>query len=198
MKKLIVILIVTILVFSLAACNAFNSNTISIVELTERENAILSTTSEKSFVFEFNVDSEFDEISVWIEKYEFGRLVDEKLNRISTQVEKNGSIIFTNSINNNENQNTFNIGIGSNGGAVSSHGFDKNAIGLDKMSSVWGNFQGKKTFDEEQLVLANISYSSNENSTSSVSTSFFEDVEGRMIDLKEYDVSYLLKVEFIK
>ncbi|QUW23614.1 hypothetical protein JSQ81_08980 [Sporosarcina sp. Marseille-Q4063] len=74
-------IIVALLVFVLSACvtNNAKSNTISAVGLTERENAILSTTSDISFVFDFNTDSEYKEVSVWIEKYELGKLVDDKI-----------------------------------------------------------------------------------------------------------------------
>lgn len=51
MKKLFSIVALSIFVLSACASNDSQSNTISIVELTERENAILSTTTDRSFVF---------------------------------------------------------------------------------------------------------------------------------------------------
>ena len=184
---------------TLGACNNdSNSNTISIAELTERENAILSTTSDKSFVFDFNIDSEYEEISVWIEKYELGKLVDDKLSQISTEVEQDGSIIFTTSERDHEEKNSINIGIGRNGDLVSISGNDKNLNSLENMMSVWDNIQGKKNLNEGEVVLAAICYSDNENGLSSLTTDFYDDVERHMYELKEYDVAYLLKVEFIK
>lgn len=198
-RKLFAIPIIALLVIALGACNNdSNSNTISIAELTDRENAILSTTSDKSFVFEFNIDSEYEEISVWIEKYELGKLVDDKLSDISTEVEQDGSIIFTTSERNNEEQNSINIGIGRNGDLVSISGSDTNLKDLENMMSVWDNIQGKKTLNEGEVVLAAICYSDDENGMSSLTTDFYDDVEGHMYELKEYDVAYLLKAEFTK
>jgi hypothetical protein len=70
------------------------------------------TTSDQSFVFDFNIDSEYKEVAVWIGKYESGELVDDELSHISTQVEGNGSIIFASSKTNDiEQQQSYNIGI---------------------------------------------------------------------------------------
>lgn len=200
MKRLYAILILALMVFALNACDNSNStNTISVVELTEREDAILSTTSDKSFVFDFNIDNAHKEVSVWTEKYESGELVDDKLSHITTEVEESGSIIFaTSKTNEKEIQSTFNIGIESNGGTYSISNFDTNSKVLDNMSSVWGNFQGEETSNQGEIVLANICYSEDENTMSSLSTDFYEDPEGHMDELEEYDVVYLLKAEFIK
>ncbi|WP_077602911.1 hypothetical protein [Oceanobacillus sojae] len=77
MKSVWMILITGLTALTLAACgqNESDANTISISELTEREDVILSVTSEQSFVFDFNIDDEYKEVAVWIEKYEAGNLV---------------------------------------------------------------------------------------------------------------------------
>lgn len=200
MKRLFAILIVFLLVFALSACNnnSSKSNTISAVELTERENAILSTTSDKSFVFDFNIDNEYKEVSVWIEKYESGKLVDDKISHITTQVEENGSIIFaTSKRDDSQKQHTFNIGIRSNGSTSSISGFDTISDGLDDMSSVWGNFQEENITIEGEALLASICYS-NDESMASLTTDFYKDVDGHLNELEDYEVVYLLKTEFIK
>jgi hypothetical protein len=201
MNKLFASLILALLVFALSACgnNTSKSNAISVVELTERENAILSTISDKSFVFDFNIDNEYKEASVWIEKHEAGELVNDKLSFLTTKVGTNGSIILTVSkTNDNAKQHMFNIGISSNGGSSSISGFDKNPNGLDNMSSVWGNFQGENTSIEGEVVLASICYSNDENGMSSLTADFYKDVESNMNELEKYDVVYLFKTEFIK
>src|SRR5690606_39433978 len=172
MKRVFTILILTQLILILSACENNNSklNTISAVELTERENAILATTSGKSFVFTFNIDNEYKEASVWIEKYESGKLVDDKLSQITSEVMGNGSIIFaTSNTDDSQNQLTFNIGISSNNSIGSISGFDANSNGLDNMSSVWGNFQEVNTSIEGEVVLASICYSTSESGMSSLS-----------------------------
>lgn len=198
MNRLLMIL--ALLIFLLSACsnNDSKSNIISAVELTERENAILSTISDKSFVFDFNIDSEYKKVSVWIEKYEFGEMVHDKISPITTQVEGNGSIIFaTSKVDDNQKQHTFNIGISSIGSTGSISGLDTSSFDLDGMSSVWGSFQEVNNSVEGEVVLASICYST-DGHMRSLTTDFYQDVDSHMNELENYDVVYLLKAEFIK
>ncbi|MGN7387905.1 hypothetical protein [Sporosarcina sp. SAFN-015] len=197
MERLLIM--AALLVFVLSACvtNNAKSNTISAVELTERENAILSTTSDNSFVFDFNVDSEYEEVSVWIEKYELGKLVNNRISSITSQVEENGSVIFATSKAVGRKQYTFNIGISSNNSIGSTSRIETNSDDLDAMSSVWGNIQGENNSIEGEVVLASICYST-DGHMSSLTTDFYQDVDGHMNELEKYDVVYLLKAEFNK
>ncbi|MCM3711113.1 hypothetical protein [Sporosarcina luteola] len=196
MKRLIIIVALLVVVLSACATNDANSNTISAVELTERENAILSTTSDYSFVFDFNVESEYEEVTVWIEKYELGKLVNDRMSSITSQVEEKGSIIFTSSkAVGSPKQSTFNIGISSNSSIGSST--RTNTDDLDAMSSVWGNIQGESNSVEGVLVLASICYSS-DGHMSSLNPGFYKNVDDHMNKLEEYEVVYLLKAEFNK
>lgn len=80
MKKISVILMI-LLVFLLGACDnssTSESNEIAGADLNEREDTILSTTSDNSFVFDYHIEKEYEEVVVWIEKYASGELVDDK------------------------------------------------------------------------------------------------------------------------
>lgn len=200
MKSVWMILITGLTALTLAACgqNESDANTISISELTEREDAILSITSEQSFVFDFNIDDEYKEVAVWIEKYEAGNLVDDRLGYMTTQAEQNGTIIFSFSENDSENNNSFNIGIAVDGAITSMSGSDSNLTDLENMSSVSGNIPEKKAVDNGEVVLASISYSQDEDGIQSLTTDFYEDAAGHMNELEEYEFTYLLKAEFIK
>lgn len=199
MKKLFSIVALSVFVLSACVNNDSQSNMISTVELTEREKAILTTTSDKSFVFDFDIDDEYKELAVWVEKYEFGKLVDDKISSIITSVEKRGSIIFaTSKADRSRNFQTFNIGITGNDGAGSISSFDEDAADLDKMSSVWGDFPEERKPIEGEIVLAAICYSSDERGMSSLSIDFYKDAEGHMSELEKYDVVYLVKAEFKK
>ncbi|WP_438317065.1 hypothetical protein [Sporosarcina sp. FA9] len=192
--------IVALLVFVLSACanNNSKSNTISAVELTERENAILTTISGKSFVFDFNIDSDYKEVSVWVEKYESGKLENEAISFLITEIKDNGSIIFvTSNPDDSGKKQTFNIGISGNGGIGSVSNFDTNSDDLDAMASVWSNLEGKNNSIEGVLVLAIIGYSS-DGIMSGLTDDFYKDAEGQMNELEKYDVAYLLKAEFHK
>lgn len=136
---------------------------------------------------------------MWVEKYEFGKLVDEGISSILSPVEESGSVIFaTAKADSSRNQQTFTIGISGNGGTSSISSFDEDAADVDKMSSVWGDFQEKNKLIEGEVVLASICYSSGESGMSSLRNDFYKDAEGHMSELEEYDVVYLLKAEFKK
>lgn len=200
MKRLFVILITGLSTLAFIGCsqNDADANTISISELTEREDAILSITSEQSFVFDFNIDDEYKEAAVWIEKYEAGDLIDDRLGYMTTQTEQSGTIIFSFSENDSENNNSFNIGIAVEGGVTSIHGSDPNLTDLENMSSVSGNIPEKQAVYNGEVVLASISYSQDEDGIQSLTTDFYEDAASHMNELEEYEFTYLLKAEFIK
>lgn len=198
MKRTLTILISALLIFILSACDDNNSNTISVAELTDRENAILSSSSDNSFVFDFNIDKEYKEVTVWLEKYESGNLVEDKIGDLTVQVEGDGSIIFTTSkTNNSQNQSTFNIAISSKAGVSSINVFDQNSYSLDDMSSVWGPFPRENTFIEGKVVLGSICYSK-DGMMNSLTDDFYQDVDGHINELEKYDVVYLFKADFIK
>ncbi|MFC4387907.1 hypothetical protein ACFOZ1_08790 [Gracilibacillus marinus] len=206
MKKIVILLIFALLVFTLSACdennseantNASKDNTISVVELTERENAILATTTDQAFIFDFNIDDEYKNASVWVEKYEFGKFVDDEMGQLTTQVEKNGSIVVAIPKIGDNQQFNFNVGISSEGSTGSISGFDANSNELENMLNVSASFQEKSTSIEDEVVLASICYSDS-NGMNSLTSDFYKDVEGHMDELKAYNVVYLIKAEFME
>ncbi|WP_077622948.1 hypothetical protein [Sediminibacillus massiliensis] len=193
MKKWFFIL----LFFALTACdeptNKLDENTIINAELTEREKVILSTTSEQSFVFDFNMDEHYHQASVWVEKYQSGKLTDDKVSYISTEVKDKGSIIFASSKSSeNSAESMFHISISSDGstGTVSN-----TEMMLEKDTAVtWGT---NPDIDiSEEVVLASICLKGDTGAMSSLSEDFYKDVEGNIGELKEYDVVYLVKGKF--
>ena len=198
MKRLFTLAALLVFVLSACASNNMKTNTISAVELTERENAILTTISDKSFVFDFKIDSQYKEVTVWVEKYESGKLVNDAISSLITDVEGKGSIIFaTSNRDDSGKKQTFNIGISGNGGIGSVSNFETTSDDLEAMASVWNNLEGKSNSIEGELLLANIGYSS-DGTMSSPSTDFYEDFKGHMNELEKYEVAYLLKAKFNK
>ncbi|MCT4480355.1 hypothetical protein N0U24_24900 [Peribacillus frigoritolerans] len=199
MKKIILSIILSLLSFSLVACKAGepkSENILSVPELTAREKAILENSSEHSFLIDFNVDDTYKEMSVWIEKYEFGKLVEPEMGRMTTGIEKNGTIIFTTSkTDDDQKRSMFTVSI-------------QNDVGTDTVtypetidemdSSVWGSAGKLKINSINKLALASICYSSGNEGIRSLSTDFYGDMEGHMDELKEYDVVYLLRSAFTK
>ena len=113
MKRFIFTSFILFVFLTLSACgeNSEKANTMMKADLTERENAILSTSSSNAFVFDYNVDSDVKKASVWIEKYEFGKLVEEHIGHITSDIQDEGSIIIiTNQPKTDEIQMDFNTG----------------------------------------------------------------------------------------
>lgn len=206
MKKISYKFFITLSLFVvLSACQNSNSNsnsntnTISVSALTDREITILSTTSDKSFVFDFDTGGEYKEVSLWIEKYEAGELIEGQLSEMTTQINEKGSIVISNpNITNAEKTLAFNIGIGDNGGTSSSSIYDTHAMDLEHMASVWGSFSGELPLSEDEFVLAYIGYSNDKSGMRSLTTDFYQNPQSHINELKAYDVAYLFKAKFIK
>lgn len=202
MKKIIFAPILILLVFSLNACtnNPKANNTISEAKLTKREKAILSTTSDKSFVYDFNVESNYKELSVWIEKYEFGKLVGDKITPITSEIKEDGTIIFTTSKTpNNQNQSLFNISINSDGSTNVSNQLETTFKDrLEGVTSISGSNQTENNPIKNKIVLASICYKKDGNRMDSLTDDFYRDVNKHIDEIRDYDVVYLLRAEFIK
>jgi hypothetical protein len=197
MMRVLFFAMLTSLVLSLVACDDSNSNlkinTVSDAKLTEREKVILSSTADKSFVFDFKVDDKYKEVAVWVEKYESGNLVGE-VNRISTEIKNKGTIIFTTSNPIEEsNQAIFSISINSDGSTGT--GWFTETI-TDELSAVWGSNSLGNISVMDKMVLASICYSNSNKEISTISTDFYSDVDSHINELKNYDVVYLLRSEF--
>lgn len=202
MKKVLYIIMLAWLTIALSACGEDNvkSNIIVNAELTDREKGILSITSNQSFVFDFTIDSDYKEVSVWIEKYEFGKLIDKHIGYISTEVMDSGSIIFTTFKSNTApNQIFFNWGVASNGSTGS---FKSSDILMNKetdnMSAIWGTGSDEVDITNEEMVLGSICFVHGKEVMSSLSSDFYKDVEGRISEIENYDVVYLLRSKFTK
>ncbi|GAB6259067.1 hypothetical protein ACXM0N_29025 [Peribacillus simplex] len=199
MKKIILSIIISLLSLSLVACkdnDPKSENNLSVPELTAREKAILENTAEHSFLIDFNVDDTYKEMSVWVEKYEFGKLVEDEKGRMTTGVEKNGTILFTTSKTDEEqDQSMFNISIQNDGGMTTATYPET----IDEKDSMVSGSAGQLNINStKKLALASICYSSGNEGIRSLSTDFYGDMDGHMEELKEYDVVYLLRSEFTK
>lgn len=201
MKRIISLFTLLLLICTLSACNKEEQvqepepeqveNTIAESELTEREKLLLSSTSEVSFVFDFNVDETFKKVSVWVDRYEFGQLEVENINHITTDIDKKGMITFsTTQVPGNEDKSIFKSFANANGSSS-----------LQKMErtkqGTWGSNPNTNIPISGEKVLAVISFS-NGNGMSSLPEEFYEDVENNLDKIKDYDAVYILRSEFIK
>lgn len=175
------------------AASQTESNTISLAKLTEREEAILLSTAEQSFVFDFNTDDQFQEVHVWVEKYEEGKLTGE-VSSFSSQIHQTGSIIFTASKRTDEsNQSLFTTAIHSDGTTAS--GRNQETMPNADSGIIWGANSTDSIEIGDQQVLGSIAFTDDGN-TSSLSTGFYTDINNRLDELKKYDLVYLIRSEF--
>ncbi|GGA24714.1 hypothetical protein [Psychrobacillus lasiicapitis] len=195
MKKVLISSIVLFLLLLGACTNKTTlNNALSEVQLTDREKFLLSSTSEQSFVFDFQADQKYKQISVWVDQYAFGKLVGEKINRLTMDIDEKGTLIFTTSQNVAEEKVKFNIGVQS-----------KSASGKNSMTqrekttnqSIWGSNPSEEIPIDGIIVLASIS-SSNGHGMSSLSPAFYTDFENHLAEIANYDVVYVLKSEFLE
>lgn len=201
MNRILFTAILIVLVFSLSACDNNNSksdNTLSEAKLTEREKGILSTTTDKSFVFDFNVDSTYKKASVWIEKYEFGKRVGNQINHITTEIKDKGTLIFAIS-ETTDNKSMFTVSINNDGGTSSSSSLEMITEDgrLEGFGSVGGSNLATNKIIKGEMVLASICYSKKA-SMRTLSPDFYRDVDRHINEIKDYDIVYLLKSEFTK
>ncbi|SES35555.1 hypothetical protein [Psychrobacillus sp. OK032] len=197
MKKVVIGVSLVLLLLFLGACNNETklNNALTEVQLTDREKFLLSATSDQSFVFDFHADSKYKQISVWVDQYEFGKLVGEKIIHLTMDIEENGTLIFSTFENIGEEENVkFNISVKSNnasGGNSRTH--------VERMTNQ--STRGSNPLEEipinGNVVLATIS-KSNGNGMSSLSSEFYTDLDNRLGEISNYDVVYVLKSEFLK
>jgi hypothetical protein len=200
MRRILFFIVLTVLTFSLVACNGGGSknvkaNTISSANLTEREEALLSGPADQSFVFDFNADNKYKEVAIWVEKYESGKLVG-KLNGMSTEIKNTGTMVFSAAkVNEENNQARFSISVHSDDATNTS--WSPETIKENNFSTVSGsNPLDNISIKDKNIILASIGYPSSEEGTRTLSTGFYEDIDSHMNELKNYDVVYLLRCTF--
>jgi hypothetical protein len=194
MKRLVITIALIMVIIS--GCDKPEpENSIAEAKLTDREKAILDTIADRSFAFDFK-NKDYKEVTIWLEKYTFGEIADEKIAWMKSGIVESGTILFTTSKQaDGEYSHSYYIGILDDGGSVSGSGSVDFPDGLPNMMSTWGNLSDQVAINGE-IVLAAICYSDDEHGMSGLTTAFWENPARHMNDLKEYDVTYLLKAEF--
>lgn len=205
MKRILLMSILALLALFIGACDNSNPkseapvNKIVEANLTDREEAILTNTAEKSFVFDFNVVGRpYKELSVWVEKYEYGKLVDERVGGLRSGIEEKGTIIFTTSRPMENGQSIFNMSISSSGSTGTVTNFEA-VPDVNEMASTWGSNTIEENAIGSEMVLSSICYSNaDDGNMHSLSPDFYNDVDSNINEIKDYAIVYLLRAEFIE
>lgn len=197
MKRLWMFLLVLVVLVLTACSSETGENKVQPAKLTDKEEVLLTTLTNTSFMFDYEVTSDVSEVRVWAEKYEAGKLVDEHVVDLMTEAtEKTGSIVIA-TINNENEQKTqqHHIGIGDKSGSGSTVVTDEMSQETDGMMMVWGDLTEPRSFDiGEELILATIAHSSDDTGISSLSNEFYKNADVDTEALVDYDFVYVYKM----
>lgn len=194
MKKRMILPMLT-LISLMSACS---NNTIAEAELTSREDYILMTTADQSFVYDFNLGNESKEAEIWVERYEFGELVEPSVSKMWTDVEGEGFILFSLSDTHvNSNEKRIEMGIFGESGGGSGTSIDEIiAQEVDGGMTTWQSVvTDAVNISEGDITLGSLSISTSD-SMKTLSPEFFEDIEGNSQEIQDYDVVYIFKANF--
>ena len=218
MRKFLLIIITTIILLSLSSCSTaknatkpnsnakninvinINANLISETKITDREKMFLSVGNNEYFIFDFNVDSKYKWVDVWVDRYELGRKT-KSISKLSTGLSsgKESMIIATVSEFDKMNQ-TWTLVV-NNGGATSTSKLTQEfkASENSSFSKMWGTNTSKTIpVSSKEITLANICYQDQRksNSMSSLTDKFFNSPDQNTKEIEKYDFVYLLKCKF--
>ena len=197
-------MLIALLIMILLACqndppkNTNQKVTLTGTDLSEREIAILSLFSDEYTILDFNQGGAYKEISLSIEKYKSGDLVEEYSSLLIAEIDQSGSIMFAKSRGDEEgNQSIIYVGIGDQTGSYTSE-FEVDPLEVNQMSSVWGYTEDTTVPNNGKVTLASLCYTSNNDRIDTLRSDFYKDPEGHIDELEQFDVVYLLKAEFSK
>lgn len=200
MKKWTSIMILSCLLV-LSACAATDTNKLTIPELTDREKQILETATNTAFVFDYTADQNYKKVTLWVEKYKEGKKVAEPISELSTPMpgeSTKGSIVLT-VTQTLEEELLFSASVSDAKGAASVSNQEELKT-LKDMATLFNTNPQEGLLLSENMLLAGIIYTSTTEGapTSTLSSDFYEQKEGYLDELKEYDVVYVLRASFEK
>ena len=193
-RKVIGILLIILILLTFVACSS-QPNMVTVAELTEREELILSTTTDQYFVYDFySEDKGSKELSIWMEKYEAGKQVGEKQNHTSAQVNQEGTIMITMQDHKETQQKSTHLVIQDQSG-TSMVSFNDTIAEIEFAASLSGNLQDELQINDEEVVLGYVAYTM-ASSISGLTLDFYGDPQSNMKELEKYDLVYLIKAQF--
>jgi len=183
------------LLFSLSGCDEKTEkadSAISEAKLSERETELLRTVTDQYFVYDYNVDSTYKKVSVWVEKYQSGKKVGEKISHMTAEIKEAGTLTYATAKTTGDlKETTFITGINGSVGVSSVTKSD-----LEHASSVLGGNPGRINPGDGELVLASLCYKKDGSDMRSLSSDFYRDAEKNIDELQNYETVYLFKSEF--
>lgn len=199
MKKILVLFAALILCVSLAGCQT-PQNTVSAVQLGDREKLLVSATTDGSFVFDFSVDDSYTWLSVWVEQYIFGKKVQNPAAKFSCGAQRVGTIVvYMNQTDNAAaHPQMLNFFVQSGTGKYSQLNAVRD-IG-DTVKDTTANWAVNDTGAipvSGSMALGCIRFSKT-GAFAELSDEFFKDFSNRLDEIKGDDVTYVIRCAFSK
>lgn len=189
-----------LLVTVLVACNQEDveetrKNTIENAQMDAREeNLLRAAGGETMFIYDVSVDEQGGKLEVWLEKYEYGQLMDEIISSLGTEMFGNGQILVSIQEIPEMSKGIVTIAVTDESGSSSV----KNVMEIPGMSSrVTSPFIKETTPLTEDMAIGQIIYS--EENPISVKSSWGDlvnDPSSIANELKEHPVVYLMRCSF--
>ncbi|MHB8064823.1 MAG: hypothetical protein ACYDG2_19725 [Ruminiclostridium sp.] len=205
MKKFLLVLATVVFLLSFTSCNTDQSdtksnNSISETQLTDREKMFLSIGGNEYFIFDFKVDSQYNWVEVWVDRYEFGKKVSIG-SKLSAGLSKGKEGMIVTTVNELEKmKQTWTI-IVNNDGAKSTikSSQEYKVVDYSSFSKIWGTNTSKiMPVNDKEIILADICYKdqSKDNTMYSLTDKFYSNPEENIKEIENYDLVYLLKCKF--
>lgn len=179
-------------------------NTISLAELTDREKLLMESPRGGEFVFDFNADESYGELAMWVERYDFGVLAEERTLNMSSTLRSDedgtkpvrGTIVFSlvsgAAQSGKPDVSTMRVTVarGSGSSAITIPPIETPA----DAAMLSGSSLKRETSIDGVIELAQISYSKAKGGQMEFAVSSGKNEEA----MKQDDVTYLIKCEFVK
>ncbi|MDI6619028.1 MAG: hypothetical protein QME45_10210 [Clostridiales bacterium] len=203
MKKFLLALISMMLLLSLTACNTAkpstkpSTNLISETKITDREKFFLSIENDKYLIFDFNADSKYKWLKVWVDKYEMGKKILScgELSVGLPKGEKGMIIITVNDFEKMKQNWTLAVKSGNATSKIELNLEDK-TVENHPLSKIFGTNNSKAiAINDNEIVLANICYQdqSKNGSMGSLTDEFYSNPGKNIKEIENYSLVYLLK-----
>ena len=164
---------------------------IAVAKLSEREKDLLTTVTDQYFVCDYKIGTSYKKVSVWVEKYQSGKKVGEKLAHMTAEVKESGTLTYAISKTTDDQDTAFITGIDGNS-SVSSD-IEKR---IKSSASIFESIPKAVITSDGELILASLCYQKDGNELRSLSSDFYSDADTNRDELQNYDTVYLFKSKF--
>lgn len=197
MKKLLIVSALCSAVL-LTACSSRPVNELAEAELSEREQLLLSTAADWSFAFDYTADDSFTAATIQIEKYENGKKTDTPVSDLTVPLQNEsaeGTVIAAVSL--LDDQLLFFTNMSTSDSGIRNMSRDELAS-LSNMAVLTSTNTAESLPLSGDMLLGAVLFTATEAGTpvSSLSIDFYEQQDGYLKELEEYDIAYIIHASF--